>query len=85
MFFEEFLHEFDVFIGHICYGVGVGTVEVDKPKFWDYSCGLDGLQVTLAEPAVDGVIGVACGEDDLLDCECVGDGFEFLFEPRAEG
>ena len=44
-FFEELLHKFDVLIGHICYGVGVGTVEVDKPKFWDYLCGLglDGL------------------------------------------
>ena len=44
-----------MFIGHICYGVGVGTVEVDEPEFWDYSCGLclDGLEVALAEPAVD--------------------------------
>ena len=43
--FEELLQEFEVLIGHICYGVGVGTVEVDKPKFWDYLCGLglDGL------------------------------------------
>ena len=43
--FEELLQEFVVLIGHICYGVGVGTVEVDKPKFWDYLCGLglDGL------------------------------------------
>ena len=74
-------------IGHICYGVGVGTVEVDKPKFWDYLCGLglDGLEVALAEPAVDGVIGIAGGGDDLRYGECIGDGFEFLLEPRAEG
>ena len=45
IFFKELLQEFDVFIGHICYGVGVGAVEVDEPEFWDYFCGLglDGL------------------------------------------
>ena len=37
--------------------------------------------MALAEPAVDGVIGIACGGDDLWDSECIGDGFEFLFEP----
>ena len=75
-----------MFIGHVCDGIGVGAVEIDKPEFWDYFCslGLDGLQVTLAEPAVDGVIGVACGSVDLRYGECIGDGFEFLFEPRAE-
>ena len=31
--FEELLQGFDVFIGHICYGVGVGAVEVDEPLF----------------------------------------------------
>ena len=74
-------------IGHICYGVGVGAVEVDEPEFWDYFCGLglDRLQVALAEPAVDGIVGVACGSDDLWHGECIGYGFEFLFEPRAEG
>ena len=74
-------------IGHICYGVGVGTVEVDEPEFWDYFCGLglDGPEVPLAEPTVDGVIGIACGGDDLRYGDCIGDGFEFLFEPRAEG
>ena len=73
-------------IGHICYGVGVGAVEVDEPEFWDYFCGLglDALQVALAEPAVDGVIGIACSYDDLWDSECVRDGFKFLFEPWAE-
>ena len=86
VFFKEFLQEFDVFIRHICYGVGVGAVEVDEPEFWDYFCGLglDGLEVALAEPAVDGVIGIACGCYDLRYGECIGDGFEFLFEPRAE-
>ena len=76
-----------MFIGHVCDGVGVGAVEVDEPDFWDNSCslGLDGLQVALAEPAVDGVIGIACGCDDLWDGECIGDGFEFLLKPRAEG
>ena len=56
-----------MFIGHFYYGVAVGAVEVDEPEFWDYSCGLglDGLQVALAEPAVDGVIGVA-GNDAVL-------------------
>ena len=75
-----------MFIGHICYCVGVGTVEVDEPEFWDYSCslGLDGLQVALSEPAVDGVIGIACRGDDLRYGECIGNSFEFLFEPRAE-
>ena len=74
-------------IGHICYGVGVGAVEVDEPEFWDYFCclGLDGLQVALADPAADGVIGVAGGGDDLRYGECIGKVFEFLFEPRAEG
>ena len=87
VFFKEFLQEFDVFIGHICYGVGVGAVEVDEPLFCDDfgGLGLDGLEVTLTEPAVDGVIGIACGGDDLLDGECIGDVFEFLFEPRTEG
>ena len=74
-------------IGHICYGVGVGAIEVDEPEFWDDFCGLglDGLEMALAEPAVDGVVGIACGGDDLRYGECVGDGFEFMFEPRAEG
>ena len=87
VFFEELLQEFDVLIGHICYGVGIGAVEVDEPEFWDYFCvlGLDGLQVALAEPTVDGVIGIASGSDNLRYGECIGDGFEFLFEPRAEG
>ena len=84
---EELLQEFDVFIGHICYGVGVGAVEVDEPCLWDYLCGLglDGFEMTLAEPAVDGIIGVASGGDDLRYGECIGDSFEFLLEPRAEG
>ena len=53
--FKEFLQEFDVLIGHLEDGVGVGAVEVDEPEFWDYFCGLglDRLQVALAEPAVD--------------------------------
>lgn len=74
-------------IGHICYGVGVGAVEVDEPEFGGYLCGLslDGLEAALAEPAVDGIVGVACGSDDLWHGECIGYGFEFLFEPRAEG
>ena len=74
-------------IRHSCYGVGVGAVEVDEPEFWDYFCGLslDGLEVALAKPAVDGVIGIACGGDDLRYGECIGGLFEFLFEPRAEG
>lgn len=74
-------------IGHICYGVGVGAVEVDEPEFWDNSCslGLDGLQVALAEPTVDGIISVACDGYYLWDSECIVDGFEFLLEPRAEG
>ena len=34
-----------MFLGHICDGVGVGAVEVNEPKFWDYLCclGLDVL------------------------------------------
>ena len=73
-------------IGHLGNGVGVGAVEVDEPEFWNYLCGLGlgGLQVALMEPAVDGVISVACGGDDLRYGECIGDGFEFCFEPRAE-
>ena len=66
-----------MFIGHICDGVGVGAIEVNEPEFWDYSCGLglDGLQVALAEPAVDGIIAISGGGDDLLDSECIGDSF----------
>ena len=66
--FEELLHEFNMLIGHICYGVGVGAVEVDEPGLWDYFCGLglDGLEVAVAEPTVDGVIGIACGGNNLL-------------------
>ena len=84
--FEELLHEFDVFIGHVCHSVAVGTVEVDEPEFWDYFCGLgvDVLQVTLAEPAVDGVVSVACGGNDLRYGECIGNGFKFLIDPWAE-
>ena len=76
-----------MFIGHICYGVGVGAVEVDEPSLWDYLCslGLDGLQVALSEPTVDGVISIAGGGDDLWYGECIGDLFKFLFEPRTEG
>ena len=76
-----------MFIGHVCYGVGVGAVEVDEPEFWDYFCGLglDGLEVALAEPAVDCVIGIACDGYDLWYGEYIGDGFEFLLEPLAEG
>ena len=57
-----------MFIGHLGDGVGVGAIEVDEPEFWDYLCGLglDRLQVALAEPAVDGVIGIACGGNNLL-------------------
>ena len=57
---EELLQDFDVLIGHLGGGVAVGAIEVDEPEFWDYSCGLglDGLQVALAEPTVDGVIGI---------------------------
>ena len=40
--------------------------------------------MALAEPTVDGIVGVACGSDDLWHGECIGYGFEFLFEPRAE-
>ena len=76
-----------MFIRHFYYGVGVGAVEVDEPFFCnDFGgLGLDGLQVSLAEPAVDGVVGIACGGDDLRYGECIGDGFKFLFEPRAKG
>ena len=76
-----------MFVGHLGDGVGVGAVEVDEPEFWNYFCGLglDGLEVALAEPAVNGVIGIACGDDDLRYGESIGDGFEFLLEPRAEG
>lgn len=76
-----------MFIGHVCYGVGVGAVEIYEPEFGDYSCGLglDGLQVALAEPAVDCIIGIACSYDDLLDCKYIGNIFKFLFKPRAEG
>ena len=72
--------------GHLGDGIAVGAVEVNEPEFWNYFCclGLGGLQVTLAEPTVDAVIGVACSGDDLRYSECIGDGFEFLFEPRAE-
>lgn len=74
-------------IGHICDGVGVGAVEVNEPCLWDYLCslGLDGLQVTLAEPAVHGVIGIASYGDGLWYCESIGNVFEFLFKPWAEG
>ena len=74
-------------IGHICYGVGVGAVEVDEPYLRYNFCGLglDGLQVALAEPAVHGVIGIASDGDDLRYGECIGNSFEFLFEPRSEG
>lgn len=82
--FEELLQKFDVLIRHICYGVGVGAVEVDEPLFCDDFGGLDGLQMFLAEPAVDIFIYIASGSDDLRYGESNGDGFKFLFEPRAE-
>ena len=87
IFFEELLQEFDVFIRHICYGVGVGAVKVDEPLFCDDfgGLGVDVFQVALTEPAIDGVIGIAGYCDDLRYGECVGDLFEFLLEPRAEG
>ena len=75
-----------MFIGHICYGVGVGAVEIDEPELWDDFCGLglDGLEVALAEPTVDGVIGIACGGDDLRYGKHIRNVFAFLFKPRAE-
>ena len=86
VFFKELLHEFDVLIGHICYGVGVGAVEVDEPRFCDEltALGGDGFEPAFTEPAVDGVISVAGGGDNFADCEGVGQGFEFLFEPSSE-
>ena len=76
-----------MFIGHLGDGVTIGAVEVDEPEFWDNSCGLglDGFQVALAEPTVDGVIGIASYGDGLWYCKRIWDSFEFLFEPRAEG
>ena len=76
-----------MFIGHLCDGVGVGAVEVDEPYLRYNFCGLglDRLQVALAEPAVHGVIGIASYGDGLWYCDSIGDGFEFLFEPRTEG
>ena len=41
--------------------------------------------MALTEPAIDGIVGVACGGDDLLDSESIGNVFEFLFKPWAEG
>ena len=84
--FEELLQKFDVLIGHLGDGAGMGAVEVDEPSLWYYPCGLglDGLQVALAEPAVDSVISVASYGDGLWYCESIGDVFKFLFEPRAE-
>ena len=69
-----------MFIGHICYGVGVGAVEVDEPLFCDDFCGLglDGLEVALTEPAVDGVIGIACDGDDLRYGKHIWNVFAFL-------
>ena len=74
-------------IGHFYYGIAVGAVEVYEPEFWDDFCclGLDGLQMALAEPAVDSVISVACYGDGLWYGECIGNIFKFLLEPRAEG
>ena len=74
-------------IGHLGDGVTIGTVEVDEPEFWDYFCGLglDRLQKSLAEPTVDGVIGIACSGNDLWDSEGSGDLFEFCVKPRTEG
>lgn len=65
----------------------MGAVEVDEPLFCDDfgGLGVDVFQAALAEPAVDGVIGIACGGDDLRYGECIGNGFKFLLEPRAEG
>ena len=40
--------------------------------------------MALAEPAVNGVIGVACGGDDLRDGESIGYVFKLGFEPSSE-
>ena len=73
-------------IGHLGDGVTIGAVEVDEPYLRYNFCGLglDGIQISLAEPAVDSVISVAGGGDDLWHGECIGDVFEFLFEPSSE-
>ena len=86
LFLKELLQEFDVLIGHICYGITVGAIEVDEPSLWDYSCGLglDGLEVALAEPAVDRIVSVARDGDDLWDGKFIGYMFKFLFEPMSE-
>ena len=74
-------------IGHLGDGVTIGAVEVDEPYLRYNFCGLglDEFEVALAEPAIDGVIGIACDGDNLWDGECSGNLFEFLLEPRAEG
>ena len=58
--------------------MAVGTVEVDELEFWDDFCSLDGLEVTLAEPAVYSVIGIACGGDDLRYGKHIWNVFAFL-------
>ena len=47
-------------IGHWGEGIAVGAVEVDEPGFCNEFCGLGlyELQVSLANPAIDGVVGV---------------------------
>ena len=54
-------------VGHICYGMAVVAVEVNEPLFCDDFgvLGLNGLHVAFAEPTVDGVVGIACGGDEL--------------------
>ena len=71
-----------MFIGHLGDGIVVGAVKVNNPEFWNYSCGLglDGLEVTLAEPTVHRVIRVACCGDNMWYDKCIGDSFKFLFK-----
>ena len=60
------MKEFKELIVHICYGVGVGALEVDVPEFGDDFAGL-GLKVlglTLMELAVDIIVGIAQGVYD---------------------
>ena len=58
--------------------MAVGTVEVDEIEFWDDFCSLDGLHVTLTEPAVYSVIGISCGGDDLRYGKHIWNVFAFL-------
>ena len=81
--FEKLLHKFDVFIGHICYGVGVVAGEVVEPFAGDDLgvMGFGDLKPAAVDPSADGFVLVAEDGFHVLWCDDVGAFAEEMLQP----